>query len=48
MIYSPYRHTHLQQLTALLQSTLFSRGTGSHMADKDPCSVSSDYRNIVS
>lgn len=43
-----HMHTHLQQLTALLQSTLFGRRTSSHMADKDPRSVSTHYCNIVS
>lgn len=40
--------THLQQLAALLQSILFRCGTSSNMADKDPRSVSPDYRNIIS
>lgn len=51
--YSPtteltHTDTHLQQLAALLQSTLFRYGTCSHMADKDSRLVSPDYRNIIS
>lgn len=44
---STQRHTHLQQLAALLQSAELSRGTGSHVADEDSRLVSSDYCNIV-
>lgn len=40
-------NTHLQQLTALLQTTQLCRGPGSHMADKDPSSVSTDYCDII-
>lgn len=49
-LWGMYSHmqTHLQQLTALLQSTFFSYGTSSHMVDEDPGSVSSDDCDIVS
>lgn len=49
-LWGMYSHmqTHLQQLTALLQSTFFSYGTSSHMVDEDPRSVSSDDCDIVS
>lgn len=40
-------NTNLQQLAALLQSTLLSHGTVSHVADKDPRVVSSDHGDVV-
>lgn len=40
--------THLQQLAALLQTTLFRWGTGSDVAHKDPSEVSSDYGDVIS
>lgn len=40
--------THLQQLTALSQSTLFSWRARFHVADKDPHSISSHDSDIIS
>lgn len=42
-----YADAHLQQLTALLQSILFSWGTCSHMADKYPCLASSNDGDVI-